>query len=219
MSRLGPGISARTLAGWCAVCVCLSGAVACGAAEEQTPSSLVARSSLPATDRDPLPYTPPPTETAIAGDTVALAAAGGEDQARQMLPALIYALRDVNENGERELTQLFAEEVGLVAARHASRPGRPRATLIQRMLIYARRSIIPADAEVEDLFDVAAIQVFRASVFFRGRELPSTVRVTDTVVVVPVLADGRVPMRTLMGWVGRGYLVVRPGRDPRIVAF
>ncbi len=189
---------------------------ACGAAT--TPAPLT-RSALPTTDRDPLPYTPPPTETALAGDTVALSAAGGEDQARQMLPALVRALRDVDESGERELTQLFAEEIGLVAERHANRPGRPRATVIQRMLIYARRSIIPQDAEVADLFDLRAIQVSRASTYFRGRELPSTVRATDSVVVVPILAPGRVPMRTLMGWVGRGHLVVRSGRDPRIVAF
>ncbi len=136
-----------------------------------------------------------------------------------MLPALVRALRDVDETSDRELTQLFAEEVGLVAARHASRPGRPRATVVQRMLIYARRSIIPQDAEISDLFDLRALQVSRASTFFRGRELPSTVHATDTVVIVPVLARGRVPMRTLMGWVGRGHIVVRSGRDPRIVAF
>jgi len=194
-------------------------ALGCGPGAPSADVAATGRMQLPATDRDPLPYTPPPTETAVAGGTVSLAAAGGEDQARQMLPALVRALRDVDEIGERELTQLFADQIGLVSARHASRPGRPRATVVQRMLIYARRSIIPQDAEVADLFDLRAIQVSRASTFFRGRELPSTVRLTDTVVVVPVLAPGRVPMRTLLGWVGRGHLVVRPGRDPRIVAF
>lgn len=193
-------------------------AASCGrpAADDGRGTTVVSRSGLPATDRDPLPYTPPPTDTALAGDTVALSAAGGEDQARQMLPALIHALRDAN---ERELEQLFAEEVGQIAARVAARAGRPRATIVQRMLNFARRSIIASDSDVGDLLDLSAVRVTRASRFFHGRELPRTVRVTDLVVEVPVLEPGRSALRTLLGWSGRGYLAVRPGRDARIVAY
>ena len=136
-----------------------------------------------------------------------------------MLPALIDAFRTARSDGDRRLTELFADEVGLVASRHAGRPGRPRAPLIQRMMIYLQRSIVPEDTEVADFFDLGGVQVSRASVFFRHRDLPSTVRLTDSVVVVPILGPGRVPMRTLMGWVGRAHLVVRPGREPRIVAY
>lgn len=202
---------------WWALLVLLT--LGCGAASTGSEASLVARSSLPATDRDPLPYTPPPADPGLAGETMALAASGGEDQARQMLRALVGALRDVGTQGERPLTALFDEEVGQVADRVATRAGRPRAGIVQRLLIYARRSIIPPEAEVAELFDLDDVEVHRASVFFRNRELPSTVTATDLVVQAPILAPGRNPMRTLFGWSDRGTLVVRPGREPRIVAY
>jgi len=174
------------------------------------------RSGLPATDRDPLPYTPPPTDEALAGETVALAAAGGEDQARQMLPALIEAIRDAN---ERELEQLFAEEVGQVSARSSVHAGRPRATVVEGILAFARRSILAVDVEVGDLLELGALTVTRATRFFHGRELPQGVRPTDLVLEVPVLEEGRASLRSLLRWTGRGQLVVRPGRDARIVAY
>ena len=40
----------------------------------------------------------------------------------------------------------------------------------------------------------------------------------DLVVEVPIHEPGRAPLRTLLGWHLRGQLVVRPGRDPRLVA-
>ncbi len=148
---------------------------------------------LPATNRDPLPYTPPPSTTeGHTGQTVALAASGGEDQARRMLPALLRAIRDVD---ERELEQLLAE----------------------RILIYARRSVLPADARVSELVDLEQLEVRRAAQFW-PRDMPQAVRPTDLVVEVPIHEPGRAPLRTLLGWHLRGQLVVRPGRDPRIVA-
>lgn len=193
-------------------------ASSCGspAAQGGLRTAVAGRPSFPATDRDPVPYTPPPADAAHTGDTVALSAAGGEDQARQMLPALIRALRDAD---ERALEGLFAEDVGEVEARRATRGGRPRASLVERMLLYARRSIIASDAPVEDLLDLNEIRVMRASRFFQGRELPSGVRLTDLVVEAPLLEPGRTPLRTLLGWNGRGTIVVRAGHDARIVAF
>lgn len=191
----------------------------CGPAPEPEPS-IPARSSggpaqLPATDRDPLPYTPPPTTNGRAGEQVSLAAAGGEDQARRMLPSFLRAVRDAD---ERELGQLLAEEVGSVRSRRARQSGRPRATLIQRILVYARRSILPPDVEVDDLVDLERLRVSRASEFWHGRDMPRVVLPTDLVLEVPLLEPGRGPLRTLLGWSVRGHLVIRPGRDGRIVA-
>jgi len=41
---------------------------------------------------------------------------------------------------------------------------------------------------------------------------------TDLVLEVPLREPGRGPLRTILGWSVRGQLVVRPGRDARIVA-
>jgi len=194
-------------------------AAGCGGSDPSTEPARPTRSSLPATDRDPLPYTPPPTEDARAGDTVALAAAGGEDQARRMLPALVRALRDPDDSGDRALAELFADRVGRVNERHARRPGVPRGLLVPRLRLHSRRSILAPDAEVDDLFDVRSIEVVRASRYFRRAPMPSTARVTDLVVVAPLLPAAAGPLRTLLGWRERGTLVIRPGREPRIVAF
>jgi hypothetical protein len=166
---------------------------------------------VPASDRDPLPYTPVPrAANASTDETVALAASGGEDQARQLLPILIRAIRDAD---ERQLDQLFADDI----VQGQSEP-RPRSVLVQRVLIYARRQIIAADTPVEELVDIPNVQVARAGQFWQGRSPPPGVRPNDIVVEVPLLEAGRLPLRTTLGWQLRGYLVVRPGRDPRIVA-
>ena len=171
--------------------------------------------AFPSTDRDPLPYTPAPTTRAEAGATVALAAAGGEDQAARMLPELLIALRDAD---ERRLESVFAEEVLYLGRRRRSSGPRLRAELVQRILIYARRSIVPADAEPGDLVDLSEVAVRRAANYFEGEDLPESIRPTDLVVEVPVRNEARSPLRTVLGWHLRGHLVVRPGRDPRIVA-
>jgi len=180
------------------------------------PASPRAARALPATDRDPLPYTPARTGEGRTEGTVSLAASGGEDQARRMLPALLRAVRDAD---ERELENLLADEVTMVQTRRARRGGpRPRATLVQRILIYARRSVIPPDASVGDLVELSGLEVQRAAQYWRSREMPGELRPTDLVVEVPIRDAGRGPLRTMLGWHLRGHLVVRPGRDPRIVA-
>lgn len=194
----------------------LVAATACGAAEPSGAALAPARAELPVTDRDPLPHTPPPSEPALAGEPGALAAAGGEDQARRMLPDLVDALRDGTEVGERRLVGLFDDEVGLVA-----RPAttQPRATLVLRLLSHARRGVMPPDATVEDLFDLEGVRVERAARFFANRELPRTARPTDLVVLAPIHEPGRSPMRQLFGWTVNAHLMVRPGREPVIVAY
>jgi len=194
--------------------------LACGPAPtapgDRGPSARAASDGLPATDRDPLPYTPPPEAAhGETGTTVALAASGGEDQARRLLPSLLRAVRDAD---ERELEQLLADEVVVSNARRSRRSVQPRATVIQRLLIYARRSVLPADVRVAELVDLEHLEVQRAARHWE-RDMPEDVRPTDLVVEVPIREPGRAALRTLLGWHLRGHLVVRPGRDPRIVAW
>ena len=198
----------------------LGGSTSCapgdGEALEDDPSpapEVTAGGAMPPTDRDPLPYTPPPSARGATGETVALAASGGEDQARRILPALLEAMRDAN---EPRLETLLAEE--LVQARSRTNSRQPRATIIQRMLIYARRSVIPADASADDLVALDQLTVTRAAQHYENREMPETIRPTDLVVEVPLRDAARGPLRTMLGWQSRGLLIVRPGRDPRVVA-
>lgn len=191
---------------------------ACGAPAPAGRASIEAadHDGFPATDRDPLPYTPAPvSEGVTTAGTVALAASGGEDQARRMLPALIRAVRDAD---ERQLESLFAEEVASVDNHPRGGGAQPRAPLVQRILVYARRSTLPPDATVEELVELSALEIHRAARYWAGRDMPEQVRATDLVVEVPIRDAGRVPLRTMLGWHLRGHLVVRPGRDPRIVA-
>jgi len=90
----------------------------------------------------------------------------------------------------RALEQLLSEDVGEIDARSTTRGGRPRASLVERMLLYARRSIIASDVQIEDLVDLNEIRVTRASRFFQGRELPSGVRLTALVLGAPGSAAG-----------------------------
>lgn len=187
----------------------------CGAPSVDAPIEDVRAASdeLPASDRDPLHYTPPATTAGGTDVAVALAASGGEDQARQMLPTLLNALRDAD---QAALERIFADEVATV--RRSDQRGQQRSTLIDRILAYARRQAIPPDLDVDHLVDLANVRVTRAGQFWQGRPMPGLVRPTDLVVEVPLLPEGRGALRALLGWDMRGHLVVRPGRDPRIVA-
>lgn len=170
------------------------------------------RTLLPPSDRDPLPFTPAPEIEGRTDETVALAASGGEDQARRMLPALLTAARD---GDERALAQLLADEITLVQTPDTA--PRPREVVIERVLLLARRALIQPDVPVEALVDLANARASRAAQTFEGRALPRELRPTDVVLDVPLLEAGRAPLRSMLGWHLRGTIVVRPGPDPRIV--
>ena len=166
------------------------------------------------TDRDPVPYTPPAQARGVAGETVALAASGGEDQARRLLVALLEAVRDADESG---LELLFAEEIAPARGRDSTAL-RPRSAVIQRVLIYARRGVISGAVSVEDMVDLGALEISRAATHYRGRDMPPNVRPTDLVVEIPILEPGRVALRTMLGWHPGGLIVVRVGSEARILA-
>jgi hypothetical protein len=194
-----------------------SAVVGCGAPADTSRTAYRSEhhEAFPATDRDPLPYTPSPSAEGRTDETIALAATGGEDQARRLLPAFLRAIRDAD---ERELTSILADAVGSVRSRRRTRQGQARASVIQRIMVYARRALLPPDVDVTDLVDLQRLVITRASEFWRNRDMPELVHPTDLVVDVPLLEGGRGPLRTLLNWSVRGHLVVRPGRDARIVA-
>lgn len=171
--------------------------------------------SVPPSDRDPLHFTPTPATEGHTDEPVALAAAGGEDQARRLLPALLVAVRDADERGLEQL--LDTQVVSLLQNRSAA--VRPREVVVQRLLLYARRSVIQPDVGVEELIELGSVQTSRAAQFFEGREMPEGLRATDVVLEVSVHDAARGALGAMFRWHARGAMVVRPGRDPRIVAF
>lgn len=199
-------IKTTTLAILFAALACAS----CGAAPQEHTAE---PRQIPPSDRDPLPFTPAPEGVGETDRTVALSATGGEDQARQMLLALVRAVRDAD---ERRLEELFADEL-VITQGHARPERRARSTAVQRILVNARRGLIQPDVEVEELIDLSSVEVSRAAQHWQGREPPDGIRPTDVVVEVTLLPEGRA-LRPLLGWVLRGLVVVRPGRDARIVA-
>ncbi len=193
------------------VALSLLACASCGASTEERAVELP---SIPPTDRDPLPFTPAPEASGHTDRTVSLSAAGGEDQARQMLLSLLRAVRDAD---ERQLEQLFADELTLIQGRTRPEP-RPRSVEIQHLLLHARRGVIQPDLAIEEMVDLTTVEVSRAAQHWPGRDLPEGVRPTDLVVEVTLLAEGRAPLRAMLQWTLRGQIVVRPGRDARIVA-
>jgi hypothetical protein len=169
--------------------------------------------SLPATDRDPLPYVPAPASSGTTDGTVALAATGGEDQARRMLRGLLRAIRDAD---ERRLEQLLADQV---LAIHPSERVQSRAECIRHLMEVGRRGLIQPDVEVEAMVDLANLRVSRASQLWQNRDLPAGIRGTDIVLEVPMRDEGRMALRMALFWQLRGYVVVRPGQDARIVGY
>lgn len=185
-----------------------------GPAFDEPSPTTTAGSGLPVTDRDPVPYTPPAQARGRTGATVALAASGGEDQARRMLVALLEAVRD---GDDARLAELFAEEVAVARGRDTSTV-RPRSAVIQRVLIYARRGVISGSVPVDEMVELGSVEISRAATHYRGRDAPPNIRPTDLVVQVSILEAGRTALRTMLGWHPGGLFVVRAGRDARIVA-
>lgn len=187
-----------------------------GAAPASVDPSPVERAELvPPSDRDPLPYAPEPEAEGRTDRTASLAAAGGEDQARHMLPAFLSA---VCEGDERRLEALLADDLAQVQShgRGHEAVSRPRSILVQRVMIQAQRAGLPPDVTVAELVDLVHVNVTRAAQRWEG-DLPNGLRPTDVVVEVPLEEAGRAALSPLLGWRIRGLIVVRPGRDPRIV--
>jgi hypothetical protein len=126
----------------------------------------------------PAPYTPQPALRAQSGDSVALSASGGEEQARSAAVSLVQAMLDADAPA---LNGLFAERVIFVVSSTAQ----PRAELIERCLHEARALQYEPDVRIEAVVDASAIEVRRADRQHGDVPLPPGIRASDLLVTLP----------------------------------
>ena len=188
--------------------------VACG--PSATSQSSTAATELPPTDRDPPPYVPGPTEEPRTGETVGIATSGGFEQARSLAVRFVEAVRD----GDRQaLEEQLAETVGRTRPRLLT-PHMPRAQIVEQLVEGPRRRFAPdADTPIEQLIDANAITVTPLSQSEDAGELPEGLLPTDLDVVIPIGEVGRRFLLHMLQWAPNGRLIVRPGVQPRILAW
>lgn len=197
-------LSARLLA--CAGAL----AFACGAPSPPLPDPIV-----PATHRDPPTHLPAPIGHGETGGPVSLAASAGEEQAREMLVALVIALRDQD---AESLASLLAPAVFFSATLRGGRaPASVSSTaLTQQLLAAARIAQARRDARFEDLVDPGSIRVAPIAAAFPGA-LPPELEPGDRIVSFSPTASGR-RLLAALAQESRVSLVIRSGQGARIVA-
>ncbi|UJR80867.1 Tim44 domain-containing protein [Sandaracinus amylolyticus] len=172
--------------------------------------------SAPSTHRDPPAHVPAPESAPSTGELVGVVAAGGEDQARELLVALVTAIVE----GDREtLEATLGEEVfhggSLRAGRTRTRTS--GSAFAGQLLTRARMTRLPPDARFEDLVEVESIRVEPIATSIAGEPLASELQPGDLVMHFELTSAGRDPLVDLTHE-GHGALIVRPGEDPRVIA-
>jgi hypothetical protein len=156
-----------------------------------------------------VPPAPTPQEPPPGTDTFALAAQGGDDQARRVVLALVQAMleRDVHALGS-----LFAERVTVV--REGRRVARDDAA--RRCLRAGQRAAWQTETRAEDAVDMDSLEVRRADAVHATSGLPPGIRATDLFVEPTLLpafhAPGQRYARTCLDGI-----YVRAGHRPDIV--
>ena len=166
---------------------------------------------VPATDGDPSSYVPAPSAAPHTGEPVGIVLSGGDELARQVLVAVVLAMRDGDEAG---IARLLAGRVGHASGTGALRTTWPRATLAHQLAVSAAASHVDLDAPFESLVEDGTVRVVPAAEHFTDATRPEVVDPSDLVVLFTPTALGR---RALSG-LATGVLVVRPGPEPTIVA-
>lgn len=169
---------------------------------------------VPSTHRDPPVYLPPPGERGETGSVVSLAASSGDEQARDLVVALVIGIRDQDVGAVEALlapTVLYTSTL---------RQGRSAASVSAsafagHLVSAARAAHVRGDARLEELVDLGSIRVAPVASAFPG-ELPRELEPGDRVVRFEVTPLGR---RALAALAREGVvaLVVRPGQGARIV--
>jgi hypothetical protein len=152
-------------------------------------------------------FAPRPGTSARAGDGVALAATGGEEQARSAAVSMVQALLD---GDAPALGDLFAERVLLVLTGNTQ----ARAELIERCVREARALQYEPDARVDAIVELSAIEVRRAGLA-GDATLPPAIRASDLLVTLP--APRGANAETLHHIPCLTALYVRPGTRSTIV--
>ena len=185
-------------------------ACACGA-----PPPPIADPIVPATHRDPPAHLPGPIEHGETGAPIALAASAGDEQARELVVALVIALRDQD---PESLAALLAPAVFFTATLRSGRtPASVSSTaLAHQLLATARIAQARRDARFEDLVDPGSIRVAPIAAGFPDA-LPRELEAGDRIVSFTATAAGR-RMLAALAQEGTVVLVIRPGEGARIVA-
>jgi hypothetical protein len=182
------------------------------------------REPLPSTHRDPPSHVPRPVASPAASPTVeasgaivGIAASGGEDQARELLVALVTAIR---EGDAPAIVQISAPTLARAAIPQARPIGAP--ALAQQLVVQARLHQLRPDARFEDLVEPSSVRTEDVRAAFPGG-VPPHLGAGDVIVRFALTPLGRRAMGTFATTTStgeaRGAIVVRPGEDPRIVAF
>jgi hypothetical protein len=183
----------------------------------------VAAPGAPSTHRDPPAHLPAPSADPRTGTLVGIAASGGEDQARELLVALVDSIC----TGDLEaLREILAAEVFHGGALRAGRlrSAMPGERFAGQLLAHARLVRVAPETRFADLVQPASVRVEAVeAALCRDRapggceRLPAELRPGDLLVRFAATAAGSRPL-ALLAPDGQGALVVRPGERPRVVA-
>lgn len=148
-----------------------------------------------------------------------LASGLGREQAQDLLVMLVEAL--IEEDAE-SLSRLLDERLLSAAATDGGDGPGPRTALlrdtwVRQMLASVHAARLPYATRPNAVLEAGSIEVELAGAFYPRDGLPREVLPSDVVVRFRVSAAGR---RALSGLApsGIGLVVVRPGREPRVIA-
>lgn len=188
---------------WLALCILggaivLGGSAACGAVAPLPRGA-------PDTAADPLPYAPPPTMEASAGEVVGLVAVDNGNVAIDVVRGFFEAAA----TGTTNEIEAFLSEPLMTSFRSRRRRSVSRRRISQQFLSVRRvRGSITSGA----LVDVNALE-------FTAPDPQLSLEADDRAVLVPIASQGRDILGPVLGWTGvNGIVYVRP-RTRRIIAF
>ena len=164
-----------------------------------------AGAETPATDRDPPPWVPPPSESGQTGAATGIVVSSADEQSRVVALRVVRAIHDLD---SATLTLLVDDPVVSLGGGAV-----PREAAIRAWLELIQQSNVEGLA-LEELFELHRITVSPLSERYRGGVVPAGFRATDVIVSIPLSVTGRQRVR-LGGF--QMQLVVRPGAEPRVI--
>lgn len=169
---------------------------------------------VPSTHRDPPTHLPAPTERGETGTVASLAASSGDEQARDLVVALVIGIRDQDAAAvEALLAPAIVYTSTLRQGRSAASVGAP--AFAAHLVSAARAAHVRGDARLEELVELGSIRVAPIAAAFPDG-LPRELEPGDRVVRFEVTPLGRRALAALARD-GAVALVIRPGQGARIV--
>jgi len=167
---------------------------------------------------DPPPTSASPSPALAFGADGGLVSRGGRDQAHDLFVELVLALVEAD---DARLAACFAERVafvsdGLRGARDATRAATDRATLVRQAMAAARAARLTGDEELTQLVERDSVEIVRLG-DLASSPLPDGLLPSDLAVRFRATPAGRRALAVIAPG-GAGFVVVRPGGSPRVVA-